>query len=467
MRRAAVVVLCLTQFVDVLGVTSATTAIPAILEGLDADEAAAGPLATTYAMFFGGLLVVGARLGDRYGHRRVLAVGLVAFMAVSLVGGLAASVPQVLAARALQGAAAAASVPSALRLLLHVTPGEAERRSALAAWSAAGAAAGAAGFVVGGLLVDAWDWRAVFWVNAPVGAALLLALLTTVPELPRGGDRPRVDLVGAALLLVAVTCVVAGAARAEQGGARGTALMTAAGLAACGLVAGAGFVLRVRRARDPLIPLAAARSVELRHGTVLSFVNTATTSSAGVVATLVLQDDLGQSALGAGTTLLTLSVLVVVGSAAARPLLGRVAARYAAAAGLAVIATGDLVLVLVGGTRLGVACGAGVLGLGLGVASVAATHLGTTVPASLAGSASGVLNTGAQLGTAIGTALVVLVAALASPAWGWGSAAALAAVTAGWVAWSARCAGAEGPTPTEVDPGATPGPRTLGRRESR
>jgi len=113
MRRAAVVVLCLTQFVDVLGVTSATTAIPVILAGLDADEAAAGPLATTYAMVFGGLLVVGARLGDRYGHRRVLAVGLVAFMAVSLVGGLAGSVPQVLAARALQGAAAAMSVPSA------------------------------------------------------------------------------------------------------------------------------------------------------------------------------------------------------------------------------------------------------------------------------------------------------------------------------------------------------------------
>lgn len=137
-RRMVVIVLCLVQFVDVLGVTSATTAIPAILHGLDAPEAAAGPVATVYAMFFGGLLVLGARLGYKYGHRRVLLGGIGLFTLVSVAGATSADIGQLLAALALQGAAAAFSVPSALRLLLHASPAPEHRRSALALWSASG-----------------------------------------------------------------------------------------------------------------------------------------------------------------------------------------------------------------------------------------------------------------------------------------------------------------------------------------
>jgi MFS family permease len=105
------------QFVDVLGVTSAMTAIPAILHGLNAPDAAAAPVATVYATFFGGLLILGSRLGDKYGHRRLLLIGLLLFSLVSVVRATAAGIGQLLAARALQGAAAAVSVPSALRLL--------------------------------------------------------------------------------------------------------------------------------------------------------------------------------------------------------------------------------------------------------------------------------------------------------------------------------------------------------------
>jgi len=431
-RKAPVTVLCAVQFVDVLGVTSATTAIPAVLEGLGLDAHAAGPLATTYAMFFGGLLVVGARLGDRYGHRRVLAAGLVGFAAVSLVGGLAGSLAQVLAARALQGAAAAMSVPSALRLLLHATPEADARRTALAAWSAAGAAAGAAGFVVGGALVEALDWRAVFWVNAPVGALLLVGVLLVVPALAPDDRTTGLDLVGGALLVASVMCVVAGAAAVEQGAGAGRSGL----LLLAGTVAAVGFVARMRRATDPLVPPAAWRSVPLRDGTVLSFVNTATTSSAAVLATLHLQDRLGLSALATGLTLLGLSALVVVGAAAAKPLLDRRAPRTVAGLGLAVVAGGDVVLVAGGATWAAVGAGAAVLGLGLGVASVAATALGTDVPEHLAGSASGILNTGAQLGTALGTAVLVMVAGVTSVTWGWAAAALGAAVTAAW-SWRA------------------------------
>src|SRR6185312_14298285 len=162
--RRRVAVLCGVQFVDVLGVTSGITALPAMLRGVSAPATATPILATVYAMCFGGLLVLGARLGDRYGHRRMLLIGTAAFAAAGLAGASAQEVIQLVTARGFQGAAAAISVPSALRLLLDAAPGEAERRGALAAWSAAGAAAGALGLLAGGLLTDVLGWRSVFWV---------------------------------------------------------------------------------------------------------------------------------------------------------------------------------------------------------------------------------------------------------------------------------------------------------------
>src|SRR5690349_16452300 len=138
-----VAALCGVQFVDVLGVTSAVTAIPAMLAGVSAPSEATPIVATVYAMFFGGLLVLGARLGDRYGHRRVLLAGVTAFTAVAVIGATAQEIVQLVVARGLQGAAAAVSVPSALRLLLDAAPNGPRRRTALAAWSATGAAAGA------------------------------------------------------------------------------------------------------------------------------------------------------------------------------------------------------------------------------------------------------------------------------------------------------------------------------------
>src|SRR3954447_20756102 len=170
--RLRLTVLCGVQFVDVLGVTSAITAIPAILRGLDAPPAAAPILATAYAMCFGGLLVLGARLGDRHGHRRVLLAGIAACGAAGLVGAGAESVAGVVAARGLQGAAAAVSVPSALRLLLAAHAGPGGR----AAGGGGGAAAGAVGLLAGGALTAGLGWRAVFWINVPIAAVLALAV---------------------------------------------------------------------------------------------------------------------------------------------------------------------------------------------------------------------------------------------------------------------------------------------------
>jgi MFS family permease len=426
--RRAVAVLCGIQFVDVLGVTSGITALPAMLSGVSAPPAATPVLATVYAMFFGGLLVLGARLGDRYGHRRVLLLGCAAFALVSLVGASAQEVVQLVTARGLQGAAAAISVPSALRLLLDASPEPDDRRGALAAWSASGAAAGALGLLVGGILTDVFDWRAVFWVNLPVGILLVVAVRLVIPRSPGEREPVRLDLTGAALLTGAVMALIVGASALENPHARAAGTL----LIGTGLAAGAVFVVHQRRVSAPLVPRAAFASANLRTGTVVSFVNTATTSSTGVLATLSLQQEFGISAVGAGLALVPFSLGVVVGSALTKPLGARLSVRRLAAAGLAGIAAGNLLLVLTYGSVAGVVAGVAVTGIGLGVASVAGTAIGTDVDDTLSGTASGVLNTGAQLGTAVGVAALLLLAATiggSGTAVAWAVAAGLAGVT--------------------------------------
>jgi MFS family permease len=429
--RHQVATLCGVQFVDVLGVTSAITAIPAMLEGVSAPASATPVLATVYAMFFGGLMMLGARLGDRYGHRRLLLIGCGAFAAVGLVGASSQEIVQLVAARGLQGAAAAISVPSALRLLLDAAPEPAGRRTALAAWSASGAAAGALGLLVGGVLTEVFGWRAVFWVNVPVGILLVIAVRMVVPRSAPERDRPRLDAAGAALLTGAVMTLIVGASAIEDPHRRAAGGL----LAVAGLAAGAGFLAQQRRAREPLVPREAFASAALRTGTVVSFVNTATTSSTGVLATLLLQQEFGVSAVGAGLTLVPFSLGVVGGSALSKPLGARLTVRRLAAAGLGGIAAGNLVLALTYGSIAGVVAGVLVAGIGLGVASVAATAIGTDVSDSLGGTASGVLNTGAQLGTAIGVAALLVVASGIDRPWpgtavAWAVAAALAGLTA-------------------------------------
>ena len=231
------------------------------------------------------------------------------------------------------------------------------------------------------------------------------------------------------LLVAAVMALILGASLAEDPQRR---------LAGCLLVVGGLglavlFVVAQRRAQNPLVPRAATKSANLRTGTAVSFINTATTSSTGVLATLFLQEQLGVSAVGAGLVLLPFSLAVVAGSAVSKPLGDRLALRQLAAIGLGGIAAGNLVLVLTYGGIPGIVAGVVVAGAGLGVASVAGTAIGTNVRSDLAGTATGLLNTGAQLGTALGVAaLLILAAALPNTgtAAAWGVAAAAAAATA-------------------------------------
>jgi MFS family permease len=404
--RMAVGVLCLVQFVDVLGVTVVVIALPSMLRDLEAPAAAAGPVVTGYAMFFGALLMFGARLGDRYGHRRVLLYGLAVFAVASLLGGFAASVWLLVAGRCLQGCAAAVSVPTGLRLLAWVTPSPAARRRAVAAWSAAGAAAGASGFVVGGVVTQTAGWRVIFLAGVPLAMLLAVLVMRAVPETDDERVDGHLDVAGAVLLTCSVMALVLGAAAVEQPTSRPVGLPALA----IGVVLLPAFIRSQRRSAAPLLPARAVRDRRLRVGAATAFVNTATTSSVVTLATLHLQESGGLSPSAAGLNLLPVSLGVVVGAAGAAPALRRFRPQTVLGMGLGGIAVGAAALIAVAIGAWLVPVAVGVLGLGLGLSSVASTTLGTDVPTDLQGTASGALNTMAQLGTALGVAALLLTA---------------------------------------------------------
>jgi len=433
--RTGVVSLCLVQFVDVLGVTVIVTALPAMLADLRAPAGAASLISAGYAMFFGGLLMLGARLGDRIGHRRIIFTGLAIFAIAAAVGATATSAVVLTAARCLQGAAAALSVPSALRLLTTITADGPQRERAIAGWSASGAAAGASGFVVGGVVTSLIGWRAVFWAYLPVALVLAGAIGRSVPP-DRAADRSvRLSVPSVGTFTAAVMAFVIAATLLPQPGRTGLGAALAVAAAALAGV----FVAVDRRSAAPLLPGAVLALRPLRQGAAGALLNTLTTSSAVTLATLYLQNTRGRSPLAAGLMLLPFSLAVIAGSALAAPLLARRPPQRLVSAGLAAIAVSDAGLIPAAGSTwaLPVCVAAG--GAGIGLSSVAATRLGTSVPLPLRGTASGIINTAAQLGTALGIAALLLVAALSTgipesgapvPVIAWGTAALISLIGA-------------------------------------
>lgn len=407
-----VVALCLVQFVDVLGVTVVVTALPAMLADLNASPEAGGLIATGYAMCFGGLLLFGARLGDRFGHRRIILVGLVIFALAAVLGATAETVAVLTAARCLQGAAAAISVPAALRLLTTITSSGGQRRTAIAMWSAAGAAAGASGFVIGGLVTNFASWRLVFWGYVPLAALLAVAILFSVLA-DRDVNRARsLNLIGSALFTGSVMLVVVAMTLLPKA----QRARLAVGLLAVAVATFTAFIVVDRRARAPLLPPALLRQHPMREGAVGSLLNTLTTSSSITLATLYVQDARGRDPLTAGLMLLPFSVSVIAGSALAARVLARWDPQRVIASGLATIAIFAVLLVPAASSGWALPVCAAVGGAGLGLSSVAATSLGTTVPRDERATASGIINTAAQLGTALGIAGLLLVAALTTGA---------------------------------------------------
>jgi MFS family permease len=401
-ERAAVLLLCLAQFVDVLGVTIAVVGLPEIGRGLGGSGAATQWVVSGYALLFGGFLIPAGRFGDRFGHRRIFLAGVLAFAAASLVAGLAPTLLLVVVARAVQGLAAAFVVPSAFALLLVLTAEGPERVKAVGWWTATAAAGGAAGFLCGGVLVQTMGWRAVFLVNVPV----CVVVLALAPRLIAAGGAPRrrvpLDLPGAVLVTGGLLAGIASLSDVVP--------MVTAPLAVVLLAAFAAVELRTA---NPLVPARLVGSLRFCSALAAAFALTFATTPASVVGTAFFQSAQGLSAGLTGVLFAPFSLGVVLGSTIAARLLGRLGDRVIAAAGFGVV----VLALVVGAVAMGAASTAlfavslAVSGCGLGVASVAATRAGTDVVGDDdRGIASGLLNTAPQLGSAIGTAVIGAVA---------------------------------------------------------
>jgi EmrB/QacA subfamily drug resistance transporter len=420
----ALALLCAVQFLLVLDVTIVGVALPAIRSDLGFDAAGLQWVVSAYVLAFGGLLLLAGRLADVLGRRRLFAAGIAAFTLGSLACGMAASGAALIAARAFQGAGAALATPAALALVTTMFPEGPERTRALGIWTAAAPVGGAAGLLLGGALTQGLGWQWVFLVNVPAGLAALALTRRLLPrDEPRAsGERgaaparalvARLDLPGALAGTAAVVALVLALTRIEAGGFDdriGLAALAAAAVAAL------GFMRRERRAREPLLPPGTLRSRPLAVALLVSLALTAATTPPFFFTTLHLQSRLGWSPTATGLGFLPLVLAVMAGAMLAPRLVAARGASAVMAGGLLLIAAGAAVLTGIspsGGFLTAVLPGESLYGVGLGAGSVAATSAGTTaLPAARQGLASGLLNTAAQVGTALGLAVLVAVAAV-------------------------------------------------------
>jgi MFS family permease len=440
MRRTTVtlLVLCGTQFLLVLDVTIVAIALPDIRGSLGFTAEDLQWVLSAYALAFGGLLVAAGRVVDVVGPRRVFAAGVVAFGAASLACALAPTAALLVAARAVQGIAAAAQTPAALALLTATFAEPEQRRRAVGWWTAAAAGGGASGWVLGGVLVEAFGWTSVFLVNVPLCARAAAAIPRVLDEQRR--DRSgRLDLGAALAITAALALLVLGLTRMPA------ALAGAA-------VALAAFALLERRSAEPMLPPWALRRPAFRTAVGVALANTAVTSSAMFLAILYQQETLGRGPLEAGLWCAPFNLAVIGGSLLAPR--ARWSARAAMSGGLATMAAGALMLLAQSPAALLPAFL--LMGAGLGVSAVASTESGTAALEGEQGIASGVLNAAAQVGTALGLAISVPLGQHG----GWIAAAAIGLAAAAATRW---CRPSRRPPTTPRPRRSTPA-RSTGRR---
>lgn len=433
-RWLALSVLALAQFLVVLDASIVNIALPVLGRQLGMDTAALAWVITAYVLAFGGLLLLGGRLADRYGHRRVFLIGAGGFVAASALAGLSLSAEMLLAARALQGATAALLAPAALALLTQLFPDAKERTTALGVWGGVAGIGSAAGVLLGGVLTATLGWQSVFFVNVPVGAIVLIAIPLLIT---RDGARAqgRLDAAGAITVTAALVALVGAFSAVEQLGFVHPLPLV---LFAAALVLGAVFVAIERRTAEPLVPMSVFRHRNLALGNVVMLLGGAAMVALFFALSVYMQAVLGYDALAAGLSQLPLAGALVLVAGLVPALIARLGTRPVLFGSLLVLAGGlvwlasapsDAVFLtqLLGPTLL--------VGIGLGGAFVATTQLAVEgVEGGEAGLAGGLINTSQQIGGAVGLAVLGTIAGLRTATLEAGGATAADALTGGF-AW--------------------------------
>jgi len=404
-------VLVLAQFMVVLDVAIVNVALPTIKNDLHFSEDGLQWVITAYAILFGGVLLLGGRMADLLGRRRVFMAGLVVFTVFSLLDGLAWSSSSLIVFRGLQGLGAALLAPAALSILTTTFKEGRDRNVALGIWGAASGSGGAAGVLLGGALTSALSWSWIFFINVPVGVLVLLVSPVLLKESRAELDHRHFDAAGAASITGGLMLLVYALTRASQ---HGWVTASTIGLLTASAALVGAFVVIEMRSPAPLLPLRIFRLRTLTASNINALLMGAAIFSQFFLLTLYMQQVLHYSALKTGVAYIALTLAIVGFSAVSQALVTRVGIRLVLPAGMALSAAG-LVLYAqlpVHGHYFSNLFPAFILsGIGLAFAFVPMSIGALTgVKPADAGIASGLLNTNQQIGGAIGVALATTIA---------------------------------------------------------
>ncbi|HEX3791325.1 MAG TPA: MFS transporter, partial [Pseudonocardiaceae bacterium] len=405
------VIACAGQFMVVLDVSVVNVALPAMRVSLGFDPTGLQWVVNAYALTFAGFLLLGGRIADLFGRKRIFVLGLALFSLSSLVGGLAHTAGMLIAARAVQGIGAAVLAPATLTILTTSFTGPARAR-ALGTWTAMGAAGGATGGLIGGVLTEYLSWRWILLINVPIGVLVIVLAAVFLTEGRRDAQREQVDLLGAVLVTGGLAAITYGIVRTQLAGWSDPAalLPLLLGIAALGV-----FVLvEGRFAAAPLMPLRLFAARVVWVGNVLMVLIGSAFITMWYFLTLYMQNVLHYTAVETGLGFLPHSLTIIAGARLAPRLLPRFGARPVIVAGALIGAAGFL-------WQSGITpdssyptgiLGPGILmcaGLGLLMTPVTTTITSGAGPSD-AGLVSGLLNAARQVGGSLGLAVLATIA---------------------------------------------------------
>ncbi len=406
----ALALLCVTQFVVVLDIAVVNVALPSIQKDLGFSQENLQWVISAYALVFGGFMLLGGRLADILGRKRVFMAGLVIFSVGSLLCGLAWSEASLIGARALQGLGAATITPSALSILTRSFTEGRERNIALGAWGAVGGVGAAAGVLMGGVLTDLLSWQWIFFVNVPVGIAALAVSPVLLRE-SKDAEGQSHDVPGAVLVTSGLVLLVLGI---TQGHSWGWSSARTIGVFAVSAVLLGAFALWEQRQRQPLVPFSIFKLQTLTAANVAGFIMGTALFSMFLMLTLYMQLVLGFSPLKTGVGYLAVAGTAVIWANVAAAAVNRVGVKPALIFGMSLLTAGLLYFTQVsvdGSYWADLFPGFLILGLAIPFAFVPITiaALAGTKPQE-AGLASGLINTSQQIGGAVGIAILSTIA---------------------------------------------------------
>ncbi|MCZ2825862.1 MULTISPECIES: MFS transporter [unclassified Modestobacter] len=410
-RRLALALIAAAQFMVIMDTSIIGVALPKMQADLGFDPQDLSWVFNAYVIAFGGLLLLGGRLSDLFGARRVFTTGWVVLAVGSIVAGLANGVAVELTGRAIQGAGSALIAPAALTLLFQVFGGTSELPKALALYGAAAPAGGTAGVFLGGVLTEYASWPWVFFINLPVAAVVLLLTRSVMPAGMTG--RGSLDLAGATTATLGLGAVVFAIVRAPEAGwtSGGTLLAGLGGLAFLGV-----FVALQAKLRQPLMRLGIFRAPNLAAANVAQLLLGAAWIPMFFFVNLYLQQILGLGAFASGAALLPLTITIMIGMVAVAPkLIARFGPNAMTISGLTTLAAGLVWLSFIdanGSFIVDILPASLVTAAGMAMAFIPSlgTALSSAAPQE-GGLAAGIVNTSYQIGSALGLAAMTAVAA--------------------------------------------------------